>query len=316
VGSTAQGESAAYEVAAVTRLWLGDYSDAGQKAHEAAQVLREAGEIEHAAFWQYVQAHALFGRGRAGDVAASKRAIEAAVASAPQTAWFVRLKRTIDTLAGAAVDGTSHDSLFLSWDEWIREAGSKVQRRIASGRQALEGTHDQRCEALVVLARLCGADGDRPIGPSATDARWVWASTRKGQRRVWEVKTGGSDRVPRDDINQLLGQVQEEQTRNPLSRVVGCLLTSLDDIESDAARAAMDKVVLIHLDTAIALYDAMAERFMTYFIAYGAGSALERGDARLAVEPRLPPGDWLHNLLSPRRADFLSRADVDQLFLH
>lgn len=94
------------------------------------------------------------------------------------------------------------------------------------------------------------------------------------------------------------------------------MLTSLDDIESDAARAAMDKVVLVRLDTAIALYDAMAERFMTYFIAYGAGSALERGDARLAVEPRLPAGDWLHNLLSPRRADFLSRADVDQLFLH
>lgn len=315
VANSAQGESAAHEVAAVTRLWLGDYSDAAQKAQEAAQVLRDAGELEHAAFWQYVQAHALYGRGRPEDVIASRQAIEAAVASAPQTAWFVRLKRTIDTLAGSAVDGTSHDALFLSWDEWIRETGSKVQRRIASGRQMLEGTHDQRCDGLVVLARLCGADGNRPSGPSATDARWVWASPRKGQRRVWEVKTGGSERVPRDDINQLLGQVQEEQTRNPLSRVVGCLLTSLEDIEQDAARAAMDKVVLVNLDAALALYDAMAECFMTYFAAYGTGTAIERGDARLAAELRLPAGDWLHKLLSPRRADFLRRADVDQHFL-
>lgn len=315
VGGTAQGESAAHEVAAVTRLWLGDNADAALKAHEAAQVLHDAGELEHAAFWQYVQAHALYGRGRPEDVIASRQAIETAVGSAPQTAWFVRLKRTIDTLAGSAVDGTSHDPLFLSWDEWIREAGNKVQRRIASGRQMLEGTHDQRCEGLVVLARLCGADGNRPSGQSATDARWIWASPRKGQRRVWEVKTGGSERVPRDDINQLLGQVQEEQTRNPLSRVVGCLLTSLDDIEDDAARAALDKIVLVNLDAALALYDAMAERFMTYFTAYGSGTAVERGAARIATEPRLPAGDWLHNLISPRRADFLSRADIDQLFL-
>jgi hypothetical protein len=315
VGSTAQGESALHEVAAITRLWLGDNADAAQKADEAAQVLRDAGELEHAAFWQYVQAHALFDRGRPTDVASAKQAIEAAVTSAPQTAWFVRLKRTIDTLAGTTVDGTTHDTLFLSWDEWIREAGSKVQRQVAKGRQLLEGTHDQRCEGLAILARLCGADADRPTGQSATDARWVWASPRKGQRRVWEVKTGDPDRVPRDDINQVLGQVQEEQMRNPLSRVVGCLLTTLDEIEPDAARAAMDKVVLVNLDAALALYDAMAERFMSYFTAYGTGTALERGSARQATEPRLPPGDWLHNLLSPRRADFLTRADIDPLFL-
>jgi hypothetical protein len=310
----AQGESAGHEVTAVTRLWLGDEADAAQKAGEAAEVLREADELEHAAFWEYVRAHALYSRGRPNDVAAAKQAIEAAIASAPQTAWFVRLKRTVDTLTGGSIDATTHDTLFLSWDEWIREAGSRVRRRVARDRQLLEGSHDERCEALVTLARLCGADGERPPGPSATDARWVWAARRKGQRRLWEVKTGEPDRVPRDDINQLLGQVQEEQNRHQTSRVVGCLLTSLDDIEPDAARAATNTIVLVNLDAALALYDAMAERFTTYYTAYGSGTAVERGEARVATEPLLPAGDWLNTLLTPRGAQFLTRAQIELLF--
>jgi len=38
------------------------------KAREAAGMLAAAGETEHAAFWRYIQAHALFDRGRAEEV--------------------------------------------------------------------------------------------------------------------------------------------------------------------------------------------------------------------------------------------------------
>lgn len=313
--SAARGDSAEPEVNAITRLWLSDNVGAAEQAQSAAEILQASGELEHAAFWKYVQAHSLFGTGRPADFTAARTALEAAVASAPQTAWFVRLRRAIDALAGSTITRNSHDGLFLTWDEWIREAGPRLQRRLASSRQMLEGTHDQRAEALIVLARLCGATGDRPSGQSATDTRWRWASPRKGQRRVWEVKTGGSERVKRDDINQTLGQVQVEQSSNPLSRVVGCLLTPLSDIEAGAAQAARDKVVLVTVPAALALYDAMTERLIAYYTESGTGSAVERGAARNLIEPRLPSGDWLSELLTPRGSDFIHRADVERLFV-
>jgi hypothetical protein len=50
-------------VSAATDLWIGDQAGAARSAREAADLLTAAGETEHAAFWRYVQAHALFDRG-------------------------------------------------------------------------------------------------------------------------------------------------------------------------------------------------------------------------------------------------------------
>jgi hypothetical protein len=298
------------EVESVTQLWLGDHTGAAAHAAAAAEKLAAAGESEHSAFWRYVQAQAFFDRGRDTDLSAAREAIEQAIAAAPRTAWFVRLARTAEQLAGCTVDPTTHDSLFLTWDEWLRDGNGRLPARIAEARAFLTGTHDQRAEALVVLARLCGAIGDRPSGQSATDARWVWATPRKGQRRVWEVKTGGSDAVPREDINQLLGQVNEEQDRHPRARVVGCLLVALDGVEEPAVRAARDEVALVHVDAALALFDITAELFTAYRTAYGSGTAQERGAARAATELRLPNADWLTRLLAPTGGRILRAQDV------
>lgn len=312
--SGSRGESAESEVNAATRLWFADGRGAAESAAEAADKLQAVDEIEHAAFWRYVEAHALFGTGAPADVAAARAALERAVEAAPQTAWFVRLRRTIDALAGTSAMGNAHDTMFLAWDEWIREGGTRIEAHLARTRPWLEGSHDQRCEALVTLARLCGAAADRPHGQSATDARWIWATPRKGQRRIWEVKTGNAMKVSRDDINQVLGQVQEEEQAHPRSRTVGCLLTSALDIEDDAGRAARDKIVLVTVPAATALWDAMAERFVQYLSHSGSGSATERGEARSLVEPRLPPGDWITELLTARGLNLLGRADVENLF--
>jgi len=307
-------DSADDEVAAVTRLWLGDHSGAAAHAVAAAEKLTAAGEPEHSAFWRYVQAHILYDSGRTADLPAARHAVEDAVTAAPRTAWFVRLARTAESLAGHQVDPTAHDALFLAWDEWLREGASRLPARIAEARSYLTGTHDQRAVALEVLARLCGAVGDRPTGNSATDARWVWATPRKGQRRVWEVKTS-TNPLPRDDVNQLLGQVREEQDRNPRANVVGCLLVACDSVESDAARAARNELALIHVDAAVALFELIAQLFAAYRTDFGTGTAQERGAARAATEPRLPSSDWLTRLLSPTNGNILQAQDVRNVFV-
>jgi len=302
-------DSADDEVTAVTRLWLGDHSGAARHAEAAAQKLADSGEPEHSAFWRYVQAHALHDSGRSTDLPAARHAVEDAVQAAPRTAWFVRLARTAESLAGRRLDPTVYDALFLAWDEWLREAGARLPARIAEARNHLTGTHDQRAEAVEILARLCGASGDRPTGPSASDVRWAWATPRKGQRRMWEVKTSPHP-VARDDVNQLLGQVREEQDRHPRANVLGCLLVAAESVNDDAARAGRNEVTILHVDAALALFDFSAQLFSSYRTRYGSGTARERGEARADTEPRLPGADWLNRLLSPTSGRLLRAADV------
>jgi len=300
VAGAHRADSAPAEVDTATALWLGDDGEAAEQARQAAQQLTDAGEPEHAAFWRYVEAHALYSRGRTTDVAMAKTALREAIANGPRTAWFVRLGRTLEELEGQSVDDTAQDDLFLAWDEWLREAGPSVSSQLTRARTQLQGTHDEQVEGLLVLARLCGAHADRPGGQSAADVRWTWVTPTKGQRRVWEVKTGtGPARVPREDINQVLGQLEEERQRSPRHQVLGVLVTPLAEMEPDAAAAAREKVAVLRTQAVLRLFDLLADRFRTYQARCSAGTASERGAARQAVEPQLPRKGWLKRLLAP-----------------
>ena len=160
---------------------LGDHARAAGKAREAADLLAAAGETEHAAFWRYIQAHALFDRGRPEDLAAARVALEDATANGPRTAWFRRLGRTVADLQGHERTADDTDRFFLAWDEWRREAGGRLDRALSDGRALLAGSHDEQCEGLKVLARLAGASGERPpkTEQSATDCRWTWSTVKE-----------------------------------------------------------------------------------------------------------------------------------------
>ncbi len=167
--------------------------------------------MEHAAFWRYVQAHALWISGRSGDAQAARQALREVLADAPRTAWFVRLRRTLDELEDRRLQlGVRvHDQLFLAWEEWLREVPpGNVVTALTEARAGLPGDHGQKARALLVLGRLCGASADAPAGKSVADARWIWLAGRNAHRRLWEVKTGeAAERVPRKWVDQLLGQL-------------------------------------------------------------------------------------------------------------
>ena len=137
----------------------------------------------------------------------------------------------------------------------------------------------------------------------------MWATLRKGQRRVWEIKISANP-LPRVDVNQLLGQVREEQDRHPRANVVGCLLDECDAVKDEAARAARNELALVHVGAAVALFDSPAELFTAYRTAFRTGTAQERGAARAATEPRLPGADWLTQLLSSTNGNLLRAQDV------
>ena len=307
--------TAGHEVSASTGLWLGDFDGAAAAARAASEGLQAAGESEHSAFWRYVEAHAHHAaRGPRSEERAAA-AIRGALADGPRTAWFIRLRRTLDELEGRAIEGSGHDDLFLAWDAWLRDSGSRAQRAVHRGQQLMLGTHDQRAEGLLMLARLAGTQGDRPLGAAATDVRWVWVDRGTGQRRMWEIKTGqAAGAVTRGDINQLLGQLQIELQDHPRSSVHGCLLTVHETVNEDAAAAARDRVAIVSDQAALALYLRLSDRFLEYQRVWGSGTAQERGAARASVEPRLPPPGWLRRMLAPTGGRVVTLGDVEAFF--
>lgn len=297
--------SAPDEVRASTSLWLGDHAAAVRAAKDASELLTAAGETEHGAFWRYVEAHAHYGRGRTEDRASARAALDDAIETGPQTAWFRRLARTSATLAGTTASADENDRLFLAWDEWRREAGGRLERNLTRGRDLLTGTHDEQCEGLVYLARLAGVDGVRPprSEQSATDCRWTWSTPSRSQRRIWEVKTAMVEererRFTREDVNQLLGQLEVEKKYASKTRPTGCLLDPATEAHPNAAEAARDRIRLVNHAAAVRLYDLLADRLRTYASECGDDSAESRGKARAHVEELLPSEGWLTRLLAP-----------------
>ncbi|MFI9327938.1 DEAD/DEAH box helicase [Kitasatospora sp. NPDC052868] len=319
-GGSGYVSSADAEVSAATELWLGDCNAAANKAREAATQLAQAGETEHAAFWRYVEAHAYFNRGRSQDRVAARTALQEAIAGGPRTTWFRRLTRTVADLEGYKHAADDTDRLFLAWDDWRREAGGRLNRVLSDGRALLTGSHDQQCEGLTRLARLVGASGERPPSAeqSATDCRWTWSTAKRAERRVWEVKTvpqGEPKPLARDDVNQLLGQIEVETKRTAKTRLFGCLLTPATAANPDAAEAAHDRIVLVNHEAAVRLYDLLADRLRQYDALCGDNNAEARGEARTRIEALLPQEDgWLGKLLAPTRGRFITSDDVAAIF--
>jgi hypothetical protein len=301
--------SAPDEVTAVTRLWLGDPTTASEAAARAAGTLGNAGEVEHAAFWHYVQAQANYEEGVAGSVGRAIDALRAATQTGAATAWFGRLSRVLAELRG---DQATHfdDQPWTTWDEWIAESGKAgVRRAVERCRSGLVGTHDQQAESLELLGRMAGVSAHRPSGQSVTDCIWSWAGRRRVETRLWEVKTGEPNAVPRDWIDQALGQVADSHPSTH-RRVVGCVMSNVSEVADEAASAARDAVCLVPGEVVVALADLLGDRLIDYAERSGEGSAAERGAAREAVERRMPPSPWLSELFAPSQGKSLTRNDV------
>jgi hypothetical protein len=138
-------------------------------------------------------------------------------------------------------------------------------------------------------------------------------AARKVERRLWEVKTGLPDTIPRAWADQAIGQVAAARPSYRL-HVVGCLLTHLTTIENDAAQVARDALALVHHDAVTTLADLVGERLLDYAARCGSGSAAESGSARNAVEHCLPHGPWLADLFGPSSGRIIRRDDILQRY--
>jgi len=309
--------TATAEIQAITDLWLSRFVQAARAAAQVADDLATVGRFEHAAFWRYVEAHARYLEGGAHATESAVSSLRVATTNAPRTTWFSRLEKIQSELENRRNRAGNLDALFGMWDEWIMELGAeRMLRRMSHCRSDLLGTHDQQCQALEMVASLCGAYGMRPkrSEQAAADCIWSWHSQRRGQRRVWEVKTEEAERLSRSHVNQLLGQIEVERKRSPSARVRGSLLTRATSVRREAAEAARDNIAIVHQDALVRLVDLMTDRFRRYANEYGDGDARSRGQARTSVEGILPAHNWLQQFLKPSGGRIRSVAEVEDLF--
>ena len=307
--AAASSGSATDEVTAVTRMWLGDYLEAAAHATAASDALTAVDQPEHAAFWKYVAAQAQW----QGDVPGlAIESLRAAVSATQNTAWFVRLRRVLASLTAQQLR-EDDEQPWASWDEWLRTSGrTRAERAVAGLATAWSGTHDQQAAALETVGRLTGAATSRPVGNAVTDAIWNFVSGRTVERRLWEVKTGNPDRVPRDWVDQNIGQVVTDRTTSGRIKVSGCILTHLTEAEPEAVRAARDTSTFVTTEAMEALTAELTAVFGEYTRLYGSGTTDERSTARTAVEPRMPSSGWLTRLFVP--GAFVTRDDVRAVF--
>lgn len=305
----AMGGSAADEVSAVCNLWLGDLREAADAAAKAADSLLVSAQVEHSAFWRYVQAQAIYLLGAPAAPGETIGVLKSVIETGPSTAWFVRLRRLLSELRATAA-ATGDDQPWETWDQWIREAGYRhVQNVIARCRTQLTGTHDQQAEALEWLGHIVGAAAMRPPGEGKPDAIWTWVNGRHIERRTWEVKTGDADAVPLKWVDQSLGQVAAAGDGDS---TVGCILTHLGTVDEVAAPSART-LALLRTDAVVTLADWVSDRLNDYGSRVGTGTATERGQAREFVESRMPTipwSTWLSHVLAPSNSSVIDRPDM------
>jgi hypothetical protein len=112
----------------------------------------------------------------------------------------------------------------------------------------------------------------------------------------------------------MLGQLQIDQQDHTRAHLYGCLMTAYTEMEADAAAAAREKICALNESAVVALFDLIAARFLEYHRLSGGSSAMERGNARMTVEPKLPSSDWLGRLLVPSSGRVIGRSDIEDAF--
>ena len=305
--------SADDEVSAITNLWLGDRHAAAEMAARAAMSLGSAGEIEHSAFWRYVQAHAVYLKGGPAALGEAMDILRQASAGGPSTTWFIRLRRLLSELREAQA-GQADEQPWAAWDQWIRDAGiARVEQAVSRCRTGLMGTHDQQAESLEILGRIAGVQASRPFGEGKTDALWIWSGSRKVEYRSWEVKSGDQSKIPLKWVTQALGQVETAKSESTTrANAVGSIVTTAMEVDESALSAARS-LCLIHRDAVVRFAEWAGDRLIEYAKHSGSGTASERGEARELVErsmPTEPWASWLGALVRPSSGRVLTADEI------
>ena len=285
------------EVDGFLGLWREDYGGSARIFDAVAGAL--GARPEHRAFWLAMRALALQLAGQFGDRAAAadaERARAAAATSGARSTFFTRLRLSSNRLAGLHAEPVAgeYDELFSAWDTLIQRygpAGPRFERWSASLLEELgSDDHDTVARAIARFGiEVLGLAGDAPQATAGEhDAEWEFPMPHR--ILTFEVKLAPvSKRIVNDDVEQAEGATRAVETQRGASR--GLLVTPWPDADETAVHR-LDRVRMIQRDVFIREVRFVLDHLAEYRRGWGEDS-IARSDRRRAVEPQLPPIDWL-----------------------
>lgn len=299
---TARPATAGLEVDGYLALWREDYDRADMLFERVTDEL--SGRREHRAFWLSLRGLALQLRGSFGDRGAERQGLEmleAAAMAGSATTFFTRLRLARGRKVGQAVaaPGADYDPLFAAWDGLIARVGvmgPRFERWTASLVEDLASNdHDTVGRAIArVGTDLLGLPAETPRPTSGEhDVQWEYSSPARVL--TFEVKLApGAQRTSNGDVEQAEGATRAVSLLRGLP-ARGLLVTPWPAADETALQR-LDLVRLIRSD----VFVAETNRLIVLLNEYRRGwseDASAREARRTAVEPDLPPRDWLWQAL-------------------
>jgi hypothetical protein len=285
------------EVDGFLALWRENYRGAARIFDTVALDL--GARPEHRAFWLAMRALALRLAGEFGDHAAAAeatRALAAASTAGAHSTFFTRLRHAQSRLAGRAAEAPrdGHDEVFSAWDVLVQRYGAtgpRFERWSATLLDELgSDDHDTVARSIARFgAELLGLAAQAPQATSGEhDAEWEFAGSRR--TLTFEVKLAPvARRVVNDDVEQAEGATKAVEARRRPAR--GLLVTPWLDVDRTALER-LDRVRLIQRENLVLEARSVMDLLLEYRRGWDNESA-SRADRRRAVEPHLPPIDWL-----------------------
>lgn len=286
------------EVVGFLALWHEDYGRAAAVFDRVAQALNKT--KEHAAFWLAMRALALHLPAQYGDAGAAveaRAALRAAATAGALSTFFTRLRLSDARLEGQATAAPTdgHDELFAAWDRLIDRLGSqgpRFERWAADLMDDLRGfSHDAVARAVATVGTtLLGLPADaRKATSGEEDAYWELSSPRRVLS--FEVKLAPKvQKVVNDDVEQAEGATRALEAQREIP-ARGLLITPHNDID-ETAEARLDRVRVLNREVFADQVDRLLDLLHDYRRGWS-DDALTRASRRKAVEPALPPLDWL-----------------------
>jgi hypothetical protein len=267
----------------------------------AVRLLEQLGDGALRPWWLYLLAHAEYLSAiQDNHPQRAQQAVEhlqMGVRAAGPTAWFARVEASVSaarTGLPVAADALPQNPLsdFVGslkgpqYRRWVAEVGAGLA----------SGEHDATARSWTEIGRALGYTAVQPETDAATDSLWRGSEGSY----VFEVKVEhlAGNALSRRDVNQLLGQVEDESGTG--RAVTGCFITTLGDYHP-AATVAAGRLVAMPLDLAVSIWERVA------LLLEECRSALAAGhDARSLT----PPTGWLPALMRRGFGRFLTSSDL------
>lgn len=286
------------EVEAFLALWREDYGRAAQLCDRVAAGL--GASREHRAFWLAMRSLALHLAATYGDAAAAvecRTALAAAASVGGENTFFTRLRLAENRLTGrpAPTLASDNDGLFAAWDRLITrygETGTRFERWASELLAKLNSDdHDIIAQAIArVGSELLGFAAHAPKATTGEPDAY-WELPVPPRLLAFEVKLApAARRIVNADVEQAEGAVRSlEAQRRRGGR--GLLITPCQQVDQTALER-LERVRLIEQHIFVDEVESVLERLREYRRGW-VEDAVVRRDRRAAVEPLLPPPDWL-----------------------